>query len=121
MPTTSNSWAGPSAATPIWSPTPMSSSSAVPSSMTTSLEPDAQRPSAGVDRLAVRCDQLRLVVADRAGRNLDAVDRPHPLELDFRDRRRHGGLALEVEVGALAGDDGVGAGVRLDEDGVEGP
>ena len=45
IPTISNSWAGPSAATPIRSPMPRFSSSATPSSIASSSEPDGQRPS----------------------------------------------------------------------------
>ena len=45
IPTISNSWAGPSAATPIRSPTARFSSSATPSSIATSSEPDGQLPS----------------------------------------------------------------------------
>ena len=45
MPTISNSWAGPSAATPIRSPISRSSSPATPSSIATSVPPFGQRPS----------------------------------------------------------------------------
>ena len=45
IPTISNSWAGPSAATPIRSPMARLSSSATPSSIASSPEPDGQRPS----------------------------------------------------------------------------
>ena len=45
IPTISNSWAGPRAATPIRSPMARLSSSATPSSIASSPEPDGQRPS----------------------------------------------------------------------------
>ena len=112
MPTISYCWAGPSAATPIRSPSARFSSSATASSIATSLAPDGQRAldeverveavvlgrrvdaererrrAAGVDRLAVRLDQLGLEVGHRAGRHLDAVDAADLLEDVLRDRRR---------------------------------
>jgi hypothetical protein len=47
------------------------------------------------------------------------VDGADPPECVLRDRRGLRLLALETDVGALAADDRVRTGVRLDEDGVE--
>ena len=106
--------AGPSAATPIRSPSCRSSSSATPSSTATSSPPLGQRPStrlsglkrsysgcrldaegerrraARVDRLSVRPQQLRLEVLDRARGDLDPVDAADLLERLLGDRRRLG-------------------------------
>ena len=77
------------------------------------------RGASGVDRLAVRLEQLGLEVVHRAGRDLDAVHFPDLLEHVVRDWRGLRLLALEADAGVLAGDDHVRLGVRLDEDGVE--
>ncbi len=142
-PTISNSSAEPSAATPMRSPTCRSSSLAVLSSTTTSPSPPAHRPStrsSGLKRSASPSvsspkanageppvpiaspsglTQLRLEILHRAGREPDAVHLAHAVERLRRDRRRLGLLALEADPGLLAGDDGVGARVGLDEDRVE--
>ena len=53
------------------------------------LDPERERRRAtGVDRLAVRLQQLRLEVLNRACRDLDTVDGPDMLERLLGDRRR---------------------------------
>ena len=143
IPTISNSWAGPRAATPIRSPSgevlvvgdPLVDRELPRARRPAALDEverieavvlgrglDAEREGGGasrVDRLAVRLEQLGLEVGHRAGRHLDAVDVPDLLEDVLRDRSGLRLLALEADAGVLAADDRVGAGVRLDEDGVE--
>ena len=143
IPTISYSLAGPTAATPMRSPISKLSLSATPSSTATSPSPDGQRPSTrlrGLKRsywgsvsipkanagappvsivVAVRLQQLGLEVLHRARSHRDAVDLTHPLERVLGDRRRLGAFAFEADVSLLARDDGVGAGVRLDENRVE--
>ena len=143
MPTISNSRAGPSAATPMRSPSCRFSSSASPSSIATSSPPLAQRPSTrlsglnrsysgavsmpkancgappAADALPVGSQQLDLEVQERAGRDLDPVYRAHALERLLGNRRRLRGLSLEAETRVLPRHDRVRPRVRVDEDRVE--
>ena len=145
IPTIRNCRAGPSAATPTRSPSARSSSSATPSSTTTSSPSAGQRPSTrlrglkrsysgavsrpnasdGASPLLISSpsavSSFVLEVRDGAGRHFDAVDRAHAVEQLLGDGRRGRRLALEADVRALARDDRIRAGVRLDEDLVEGP
>ena len=143
IPTSSNSCAGPSAATPIRSPSRSSSSSATPSSTTTSPLPLGQRPSTRLSGLkrsnsgAVSMPNARdgappVSISSPSGRSsfvwksetdpvaISTLDRADSLERLLRDRRRLRRLALEAEAGVLPGHDGVRPGVRVDEDRVEG-
>ena len=64
---------------------------------------------------AVRIFVLSLV-EHAPGRERDPVDAAHDVEQRRVDRRRRRLLALDRDVEALAGDDGVGPGVRVDEE-----
>ena len=78
-----------------------------------------RRRAAGVDRLAVRLDQLGLEVLHRAGGHLHAVDAADLLEDALGDRGGRRRLALEADARLLAGHDRVRVGVGVDEDRVE--
>ena len=112
IPTIVNSCAGPSAATPIRSPSCevlVVGDALVDGDLAAAARPAAldeverveavvlgrgldaereRRRAAGVDRLAVRPQQLRLEVLNRARRDLDAVDAADALERLLGDRRR---------------------------------
>ena len=145
MPTTRYRRAGPSAATPTRSPRDRSSSSATPSSTTTSSPPEAHRPSTRLSGL--KRSYSGAVSRPNASEGAPPVSISSPSAFSsfvwkswtepvatstpstertcsssvLRDRRRDRGLAFEADVRALARDDDVGAGVRVDEDLVEGP
>ena len=79
-------------------------------------ESESRAPSEFIASPSVRQDLRVLLVEDASRRQRDLVDAANDLEERGSDRRARRALAVDRDVEPLPGDDGVGPGVRLDEE-----